>query len=242
MKAQGTDGVSRGSLKEGVCLGNAMLAFCPWGKTPIDRSPQLLDWVKDWLGQQAELLTPEGWYRRGHDHNGGYVDAAGYWRVKIKPGTFIWNLAPVAADAAIEELRKARTKRRQSLHVLLIPRMFLPLWLKQLHKACDLIIYIPPLFNFWNHLMNEPLCIGFCFPFLKHRPWQLRRTPKLLAVAREVHQMCKKDKMDPRSLLRKLVRLARRFPTLQDDDVRKMLYFGKPPELPHHEGGVSGRK
>ena len=29
MMAQGTDGVSRGSLKEGVALGEAMIHFCP---------------------------------------------------------------------------------------------------------------------------------------------------------------------------------------------------------------------
>ena len=32
MIAQGTDGVSRGSLKEGVGVGKHMLEFCPWGK------------------------------------------------------------------------------------------------------------------------------------------------------------------------------------------------------------------
>ena len=31
MMARGTDGVSRGSSREGVGLGESMLKFCPWG-------------------------------------------------------------------------------------------------------------------------------------------------------------------------------------------------------------------
>ena len=34
--AQGTEGVSRGHLREGVSIGEAMLKFCPWGKGVID--------------------------------------------------------------------------------------------------------------------------------------------------------------------------------------------------------------
>ena len=36
MIAQGTDGVSRGTLKEGVCLGQTMRSFCPWGNRPFN--------------------------------------------------------------------------------------------------------------------------------------------------------------------------------------------------------------
>ena len=35
--------------------------------------------------------------------------------------------------------------------------------------------------------MFEPLVIGLCFPFVKHRPWQIRRAPKPLGMARQVH-------------------------------------------------------
>ena len=104
MVAQGTDGVSRGCLKEGICLGDAMLIFCPWRKAPIDASPTLLGWIRDWFGERSKLLKPMDWYRRGHDHYRGYQDQNGQWMLGIKPGSYIWNLPPVAAAAAIEEL------------------------------------------------------------------------------------------------------------------------------------------
>ena len=37
-KHQGTDGVSRGNLKEGVSIGHSMLSFCPWHLSAIERS------------------------------------------------------------------------------------------------------------------------------------------------------------------------------------------------------------
>ena len=227
MIAQGTDGVSRGSLREGVCVGETMRSFCPWGKSAIEQSPKLLDWLKDWLGHATELLTPEGWFGRGHDHKLGDTDEAGFWRVRTESGTFVWDLPPVAADAAIEELRKARTKRRASTHVVVVHRVFTTLWLKQLIKCCDVIVYIPPKFDFWGELMFEPLCIGFALPHIHCRPWQLRRTPKLLAYARQVHNMCETPHMDPRAVLRKLVRLSRRVRTMPEHSVRKLLYFGR---------------
>ena len=138
----------------------------------------------------------------------------------------------MAAEAALEELRKARTKRRTSTHLVVVPKLFTPLWLKQLHKVCDLILFIPSFFPFWNDKMYEPLCLGFCFPFVKHRPWKLKRAPKLLEMGQEVHKVCKEDRMDPGNLLRKLLRFTRRLPTLSRDKLWELLYFGRENQVP----------
>ena len=238
MIAQGTDGVSRGSLQEGVCLGEAMTAYCPWGERATERSGQLLEWIRDWFGAKSELLEPIDWFRRGHDHSGGYLDQNGKWRNNIKSSSYIWDLAPVAAGTALEELRKARTKRRLSTHLVVVPKLFTPLWLKQLHKVCDLILFIPPLFTFWNENMYKPLCLGFCFPFLKYRPWQLKRAPKLLELGRQVHKVCKEDRMDPGNLLRKLLRFTRRLPTLPRDQLWSLLFFGRKDSIPNKKRGI----
>jgi hypothetical protein len=68
MIAQGTDGVSRGLLTEGVTSGLDMLSFIPLHLSAIERSPSLKDWVSSWLGEGTEFLTPEQWFSRGHDH------------------------------------------------------------------------------------------------------------------------------------------------------------------------------
>ena len=131
MKAQGTDGLSRGQLREGVSLGRAMATYCPWAQTACERSQYLIPWLKSWIGDDAEVLRPSDWFNRGHDHDGGYYDGAteqnarkGYWRIKARSGKFIWVSPPGAADVMIEELRKARLKRRDSTHFVVIPRLF----------------------------------------------------------------------------------------------------------------------
>jgi hypothetical protein len=71
MIAQGTDGVSRGSLSEGVNAGIDMLSFIPLHLNAIERNLNLHGWACSWLGNDVKLLTPEQWFSRGHSHYGG---------------------------------------------------------------------------------------------------------------------------------------------------------------------------
>jgi hypothetical protein len=80
MKAQGTDGVSRGQLKEGISAGQSMLSFIPFHLASIERSADMDSWLRSWLGASTEVLTPEDWFKRGHDILGGKIDAKGFWR------------------------------------------------------------------------------------------------------------------------------------------------------------------
>ena len=169
-----------------------MLTFCQWGKLALDCLPSLMHWIKSWPVTNLEVLTPKQWYSRGHNHAGGYAESNTFWRLQIKRGTFLWDLPPSAADAALEELRKARIKRQKSTHIVLIPRLFTPLWLKLLLKSCDLVVYILPQYSFWGSDQFEPLCIGICFPYLMHRPWQLRGTLRMRSVERKVQSCAKK--------------------------------------------------
>ena len=61
MIAQGSDGLSRGNMIEGVMKGKAMLEFVPLNKSAIQVHTELEEWIKSWLtdGQQAAVLTPE---------------------------------------------------------------------------------------------------------------------------------------------------------------------------------------
>jgi hypothetical protein len=42
--------------------------------------------------------------------------------------------------------------------------------------------------------MYKPLTIGFLFPYLSHSPWQLRGTPQMLHMAREMPKMLQDQK------------------------------------------------
>eukprot|EP00956_Cyclotella_meneghiniana_P034238 scaffold102682_cov132-Cyclotella_meneghiniana.AAC.1 len=60
MIAQGTDGCSRGVLLEGVMSGQSMLSFVDLDKTAVERSPELLPWIRSWCGKRdLNPLTPE---------------------------------------------------------------------------------------------------------------------------------------------------------------------------------------
>jgi hypothetical protein len=136
MKGRGTNSVSCGRLKEGVSVGQDMLTFIPFHLSTVQREPKVETWIQTWLEIIAELLTPEGWFERGHDILGGKHDQEGFWRYEYKPGSFIWAPAPPGAAAiAIEELRKTRIKRQHSFHIFVCPRLLKPEWFRQLYKA-----------------------------------------------------------------------------------------------------------
>ena len=126
MIAQGTDGCSRGSLMEGVMAGEDMLTFVDLATPATDRYPPLLDWVRWWTNLPGLLpLLPEGWFEEDHGIMGGVPDQNNVWiPTHEAAGKFhLWAPPPALADAALEELLKARHKRTGTFHVLLITRL-----------------------------------------------------------------------------------------------------------------------
>jgi hypothetical protein len=83
--------------------------------------------------------------------------------------------------------------------------MFTTKWRKQLFKVADLVFDIPcGAMSQWADSQYEPLVVGIVFPFLQHRPWQLRNTPKFLAVARKLRSLWKENPTAAGDFLRKL--------------------------------------
>lgn len=142
-----------------------------------------------------EFLNPIDWFTRGHDLNEedweNNVD--GFSLPCVRKGTFIWTPAPCTAEAAVEELRKARHKRQESQHLFIVPRLMTPLWRKHLHKAADLVLCLNPGHPAWPEDMLEPLTLAFVFPFIRCKPWQLRGSIQLMALGREVYRVWSED-------------------------------------------------
>ena len=124
MIAQGTDGVSRESLKEGVALGEVMISVCPWGMSALDTEENLKELIQSWAPSNSLFLEPKDWFIRGHDITGYYKDNKGHWRPEHEEGVYIWTPPPAAADVCIEGIRKARMKRKDSLHIIIIQKLF----------------------------------------------------------------------------------------------------------------------
>ncbi len=85
---------------------------------PVDREPRLLKKCVEELtmGLDAEFLTPEEWFNKGHGPH----------------GTFIWSALPEAADAVVEQLGRAWLKRPESMHTVVVPRVITGRWRKHL--------------------------------------------------------------------------------------------------------------
>jgi len=94
-----------------------------------------------------------------------------------------------------------------------------------LYKCMDWILVVPPLLSYWPECMFEPLILGFCFPFIKHRPWCIKNTPKLHAVGRQLQEMWKEERVDGRDHLRQFLLEIRKLPFVSEHMVRAMLYF-----------------
>ena len=241
MKIQGTDGLSRGNLTVGVMNGKDMLCFVPIHMSALKRSETLAPWLRSWLGpENLEFLSPYQWYTRGHDHvkdhwesNHDFTGENIITSPALKPGVFVWAPAPCAALAAVEQLRKARHKRQESLHIFIVPRLMTPLWRKQLHKASDLVLSIPIGHTSWPSSMYEPLTLAVIFPFLNCRPWQLRGCPKLLELGRQLSGVWRNDPGREGPLLRELRAFKKSISSLPPQLAWKVLQSMDQQPIPH---------
>jgi len=230
MISQGTDGLSRGDFSEGVMCGSTMMSFIPIHLTALARSSTLKGWIESLItpslkqSERIEFLDESGWFYRGHDLSGGRLSKEGIWMPDTRPGIFVWCPAPAAAQVAVEQLREARNKRTQSLHVVVLPRLFTSLWRRQLNRVADLFVEIPFIEGVWEkQSQHEPLTLAFIFPFLKHSPWQLRRTGAFLEMGRMLSKMWKETEVSTGFILCKLLSRTRSLETLSERMVCQML-------------------
>ena len=219
---QGSDGLSRGSLSEGVMRGESMASFIPLHQSALERCQGLKNWMSDFFGGnkrdgELEFLEPVDWFERGHDLDGGdweYTmpppNKERQWMPRYRKGRFLWCPPPGAAPTALEQLRKARHKRQKSTHIFVCPRLLYPLWQRSLFRSADLIFEIPAGHPAWPANMHEPLILAIYFPFISHRPWQLRRSPCLLDVEGYVQRLFKKLDGSEGPVLRQLWSFSRR--------------------------------
>jgi hypothetical protein len=241
MIAEGGDGVSRGILNEGVMAGANMLNFIPLNVSALERSKTLLPWIRTWIKGGIEPLEPMDWFQLGHDIRGWTLPPGDlFQRPTLKAGVFGWFPPPAAADVAIEQLRIARVKRQDSSHIFVCPRLMTPEWLKQVHKACDIVISVPLGSPGWPTNMFEPLLLGICFPFLRFDPWQLKGTPKVVAQAKQLCAVPLAGVLDQRPLLRELWTVCHKLIDMPECMVSRLLYFNKGHRVPHSAAGGRG--
>ena len=183
------------------------------------------EWIQGWAPSNSLFLKPKDWFIRGHDITGYHKDKKGHWRPEHESGVYVWAPPPAAADVCIEEIRKARMKRKDSLHIIIIQKLFTTNWLRQLNKIADCHFLVPPIHYFWRPKNYENLVVALVYPFLPFRPWQLQGTPKMFSVGRELCQMFKSADLDSRNILCKFLLECREFSSMPADVVWRMLYY-----------------
>ena len=209
----GVDGLSRGDKSEGIAKGMGVLNFVPIHLNGIERSPKLLDWILNWWDEslgQLTIMKPEDWFRN-----------------VMKPGNFLWVVAPTAGEAAVEQLCCHTHGRPNTHHIFVIPRLCTSHWRKQLLKVCDIVLTVQPKFPFWDTDMHEPLLVGIYFPLLspdhRFRPWRLKTTRFVEDFKTHLHRMQATSNSVDWDLLREFLLQARSIPSLPDGMARDLL-------------------
>jgi hypothetical protein len=174
---------------------------------------------------------------------GGCLDGRGVWIPSHEPknGLHLWSPPPAVADVALEELLKARHKRTDTFHVVLIPRLMTPRWRRLFAKACDFTFVVSPGASFWPDDMFEPLYVGVILPFTQHRPWSFKRAPILVEMGRDLREVLLKGEGDGGDILRKLLQLPRLVAPMSERMACGVLHVpGRAAEVPHnsHRGRV----
>jgi hypothetical protein len=204
MIQQGTDGLSRGMLTDGVFGSQPMALHIPLHLDAVIRSPSVLGWLRSWCPDSTITpLTPLEWFTVGH----GLRDAS---PVPIESSTawFAWAPAPAAARHALEELATSRHKRTDRNHIFICPRLFTSQWRKLLYKLADAVIEFPAgSLPCWPLTMHEPLILGLTLRFVSTSPWRLRNHQQVLDMVGALREMRPYVSGSERPLLRQLCQL-----------------------------------
>jgi hypothetical protein len=194
MIEQGTDGLSRGNLLEGVMEGKPMISYVPLSVTCFEGHSLILrSWICSWFHKAPTFLNAIDWFNIGHRVTGGTTNEEGIWIPTTRStGYYVWSPAPATGRQAIDQLSISRHKRPTLTHVFLCPCLF------------EIPVGVRP---FWPGSKFEPLIVGLLLPLVPLYSWQLRRSEPVLQLERELRQVWHDKDRDQRLVLRKFFKL-----------------------------------
>ena len=226
MIAQGTDGVSRGNMMEGVLTGRKMLSYVPIHLAAVDRSQKLLEWVRSWCGQRnITPLSPTEWFWEGQGlGKEAWINCDGQkFPMRSKERVFLWCPPPCIADIAVEMLRESVHRRSDALHIIMIPKLMTFSWRKLLLRSCDLSFYMDPGHMCWPDEMFESVMIGIYLPLLPRYPWTFRRSGSVLEMERLLSKLPGSEERTKGTLLRQFLLFTWRLQSMPERLVRELL-------------------
>jgi hypothetical protein len=125
----------------------------------------------------------------------------------------------------VEQLGRARLKRPESMHIVVVPRVMTGRWRRHMTRGSDFYFKMD-----WEGVWPlseqfEPLLIFACLPYLSHSP-KLEEKEKLLEEFRRLmlrERLPEIPEVQRRDLLRKLLKRARALQPLPGSVVWSML-------------------
>lgn len=174
------------------------------------------------MSREPTFLSPKHWFEKGHDIHGWEKFPENRWHPVIKKDVNVWSPPSVAAERAIEQLRIARHKRQQSVHLFLCPRLFTSQWRSHLHKSADVIFEIPPVVEFWGSDMHEPIVVGVYLSSFEQQPWFFKGTAWVERLEKNLRDTFK-DGKDDVSLLKTLLETSEAIPNYSAQNLKQLL-------------------
>ncbi len=236
MIVQGTDGLSRGMMCEGVMAGRDMLEYVDIALSALAWHPALVGYMRAVTGlDDLKPLLTDKWFDVGHGIVGGTRDNHRMWIPTHAPSgqVYWWDPPPVLADIALEEAMTACHKRSDAIHIFTIPRLYSPAWTRLFHKLSDFIVKLPVGSSHWPHGLHEPLFIGIALPHIRYPPWSLRGMPLLVDMDKKLHEVLSSGLGDGRDILRKLLRMPGRISSVLESVARGLLRLPRGGEIPN---------
>jgi hypothetical protein len=174
MIGEGTDVLSQGEMHI-TDLMNSLCCSMPLNLLAIQRVPKLRLCLHYGSGSEASVASPVEWFEGGTQQ----------FDVSQKPKTWMWDSQPAAAIYCLEELGLGRCKRHDVLGgIVLVPRLKSPEWFRRFARTVDVCFVTPAGSGVWRKDCHEPLHVGLCPPLLQCSPWDWRRVPFLVGLAR----------------------------------------------------------
>jgi hypothetical protein len=223
---QGTDGLSRGLLTDGVFASDPMRLHVPLHLAAHDRCSALLPWIQAWCPLPSiQPLTPEAWFHEGHGLSGFVPGPAGTCFPTLHQDEwFLWCPPPAAARAALEELAISHHKRPFLNHIFIVPRLFTSMWRRLLYKTADVVFELPAGSRpAWPMSMHEPLVCGLTLRFAACSPYQLRSHPSVLELVQTLQGLWARVSSDERPILFQLCHAPAALESLSGGVAREVL-------------------
>ena len=168
MISQGKDKVSRGTLIQRALKGVTLIDHIPLNQSALERRPCLGMWLIKWMPKGTLRLKTYEWFVENCDmrFREGLITRV----VHHERGTRMLTSSLAVRDIALEHLRLARWKRKETTHVIVIPRLFCGLFRPLLHNESDLVLNFPTHFDSWPERMFEPPILAFVFLQSRYKP------------------------------------------------------------------------